>query len=472
MTGERHVQDSRSVLFVCESYYLRFYAPLADRLAQSGFTPIWVVVDGPAPWGYGRLEPGSTVEALVRDATFACRDEIDAVCVFERAVFERPALFKHPYRYTTNVVRTPERARRLAEAWYQTTLGLLQRFVPSAVFVWNGRYLPYSAVSAACAAAGQLLLTSEIGWIPGTIFVDRGTLSPDTTDLLGRSFDATAGGEDAARADAFLRDYTTTKATMVSQNIVSPAEVRQRLLASDGSLLLLYGCQVDWDTNVVIGARRFPSNEAAISFLLDGISRIPGARIVVKTHPLDSDKNEEGLRRLVRDRGTVVSDVHPHTLIEAADCVAVRNSTLGFEALCYGKPLVLLEHAKYRHPRVTLEAGSGEEVLSHLQIIAAGRCAVPDRDSLRQFLLHLLDHYLLPVPYAYYFEPAKLELLSHFDRNQAHQALEQVLRQAVPPRLGDVDPRVSAAVEACALRYPRQPSFLHRYLRRLSNWTS
>ena len=463
--------NSRSVLFVCESYYLRFYKPLADRLVQSGFAPIWVMLDGPAQWDYGCIDPGSTVEALVRDPAFRCRDQIDALCVFERAVFERPNLFKHPYRYTTNVVRTPERARRLAEAWYQTTLALLQRFTPSAVFVWNGRYLPYSAVSAACEAVGQLLLTSEIGWIPGTIFVDRGILSVDTTDLLGRTLAATSG-EDATRADDFLHDYTTRKATMVSQKVVSPSEVRQRVLGGGGSLLLLYGCQVDWDTNVVIGARRFRSNEAAVSFLLECTSQLPGARIVVKTHPLDSDKNEEGLRRIIRDRGTVVSDIHPHTLIEAADCVAVRNSTLGFEALCYRKPLIVLEHAKYKNPQLTLEARSIEEAVSNLQSVATGGRNVPDRVSLRQFLLHLLDRYLLPVRYAYYFEPAKLELLSHFAHNQAYQALEQVLGHAVPPRLDDVDRRVSKAVEACALRHGWQRSFLHRQVRRLSDWMS
>ena len=471
MTRGDQVQGGRSVLFVCESYYLRFYKPLADRLVQSGFTPVWVMLDGPAPWDYGRIDPGSTVEALVRDAAFACRDEIEALCVFERAVFERPALFKHPYKYTTDVVRTPERARRLAEAWYQTTLAILQRFTPSGVFVWNGRYLPYSAVSAACEAVGQLLLTSEIGWIPGTIFVDRGILSADTTDLLGRGFDSAAGDE-AARADDFLHDYTTRKATMVSQKVVSPSDVRERLLGSQGSFLLLYGCQVDWDTNVVIGARRFRSNEAAVSFLLECMSHQRGARIVVKTHPLDSDKNEEGLRRLIRDRGAVVSGVHPHTLIEAADCVAVRNSTLGFEALCYRKPLILLEHAKYKHPKLTREARNSEQAVSNLQNVAAGDCSVPDHDSLRQFLLHLLDRYLLPIPYAYYFEPAKLELLSHFGKNQAYQALEQVLGRAEAPHLGEVDPRVSRAVAACAVRKSPQGSFLYRQVRKLSDWMS
>ena len=461
--------DGRSVLFICESYYLKFYKPLADRLIRSSFSPVWVMLDGPAPWEYAAIDPSLAVEALVGARDFKCRDQIDALCVFERAVFERPNLFKHPYRYTTNVVRTPERARRLAEAWYQITLALLRRFAPSAVFVWNGRYLPYSAVSAACMAAGQLLMTSEIGWVPGTIFLDRGPLSTDTTDLFGRGLESTVG-TDVARADAFLLDYTTRKATMVSQRLVSSSEVRNRLLGGDGTLLLLYGCQVDWDTNVVIGARRFRSNEAAVSFLVECLSQIAGARIVVKTHPLDSEKNEDNLRAIIQGRGTVVSDIHPHTLIEAADCVAVRNSTLGFEALCYGKPLIVLEGAKYKHPRLTLEARSVEEAVSSLMSVSTGNCNLPDRAALRQFIQHLLDHYLLPVRYAYFFEPAKLEILSHFGHNEAYRALEQALSEARPPILDDVDRGVLQALDGCALRHPRQRSFLYRQIRKLADW--
>ena len=66
-----------------------------------------------------------------------------------------------------------------------------------------------------------------------------------------------------------------------------------------------------------------------MSFLIECMSLIPGARIVVKTHPLDSAKNDDALGDIIRDRGTVVSDIYPHALIEAADCLSVRNSTLG-----------------------------------------------------------------------------------------------------------------------------------------------
>ena len=462
---------NETVLFVCEKYHLRFYKPLADRLARSGFNPIWVTLDGLAPWNYDHVDPGAAIERLVEARDLKCRDDIDALCVFERAVFERPTLFKHPYRYTTQVVRTLERARRLAEVWFQATLAFLLRFRPKAVFVWNGRYLPYSAVTAACEATGQLILTSEIGWIPGTIFLDRGRLSANTTDLSGRTFEASAAS-DAARADAFLNEYKASKATMVSQTVAPASAVRKRLLGRDGAFLLLYGCQVDWDTNVVIGARRFRSNEDAISFLLQCIAPVPGARIVVKTHPLDATKNEGKLSQIIDGRGILVSDIHPHTLIEAADCVAVRNSTLGFEALCYEKPLIVLEDAKYKHPRLTLDARNVDEVASSLSSVSTSARNLPDRVTLRQFILHILDRYLLPVRYDYFFEPTKLEILSHFTRNETYRGLERVLAEVAPPAVLAADDRVLGAVAGCELRRPRQQFFLYRQLRKLSDWMS
>jgi hypothetical protein len=462
--------DSGMVLFICEKYFLKFYRPLAARLFRQGFNPVWVTLDGPDNWDFDYLDPSPAIESLLGLADFTCRESVDELYRLERVVFERPDLFKSSYPYTLNVVRTVERARRLSEIWYESTFALLARFRPRGVFVWNGRYLPYSAVSAACEAVGQLLLTSEIGWLPGTIFLDRGVLSPDTTDLLGRSLESSS--DDASRADAFLRDYTAKKATMVSQRLVSPAQVRSELLGESGKFLLMYGCQVDWDTNVVIGARRFRSNDAAVSFLLECLSAVPGARIVVKTHPLDAENKEDALREIIGNCGTVVSDIHPHTLIEAADCVAVRNSTLGFEALCYGKPLLVLEQAKYRHPKLTLEARDDTDGVAGLLSIFNGSCNLPDPATLRKFVLHTIDRYLVPVEYRYYFEPEQLDILSHFEMNESYRALKRVLRNAPAPRKLVADERVLQAFNRCEFRQSRRQPYLSSRLRRWSDWLS
>ena len=464
--------DSGPVLFICEKYFLRFYRPLAERLVHFGFSPVWVTLDGAHEWDYDYLNPGPAIEQLTERPELQCRASVDSLCTLERTVFERPDVFRKSYPYTVNVVRTLDRARRLAEVWSQATLALVARFQPKAVFVWNGRYLPYSAVSAACETAGQAFFTSEIGWLPGTIFLDRGRLSGDTTDLFGRVAEASVATADD-RADAFLADYTTRKATMVSQRLLSPSDTRRNLLGADGRFLLVYGCQVDWDTNVVIGARRFHSNQSAVSFLVECMATVPGARIVVKTHPLDSKDTEAALREIVGSRGSVVSDIHPHTLIEAADCVAVRNSTLGFETLCYAKPLVALEPAKYRDPKLTLNAESSTEGGANLLAIAEKRCSVPDRAALRQFMLHVIDHYLVPVGYRYFFAPEQLAILTHLERNDSDRQLRQVLHDLAPANV-DADGDVVRAIDRCEFRRGRRRSLLQQITLKLAgrrSWT-
>lgn len=72
----------QTVLFVCEKYYLRFYGPLAERLARSGYTPYG------SRWTAGRHGittisiPGAAIEHTVKDRNFTCRDDIDSLCVF------------------------------------------------------------------------------------------------------------------------------------------------------------------------------------------------------------------------------------------------------------------------------------------------------------------------------------------------------------------------------------------------------
>lgn len=464
------VAGRKPVLFVCEKYFLRFYQALAERLSAAGFAPVWVSVDGPGEWKYDWVDASPIIDNIAARAESTAAALFEHICVFERAVFDRPDVFRNSYPYTANVVRSYQRAPQVAWAWYQGTLAMLRRFTPAAVFIWNGRYLPYSAISAACAAAGQLLLTSEIGWVPGTIFLDKGELSANTMDLAGRDWRSVA--VDNGRAQAFLRDYTSSKATMVSQELHQPEEVRRRLLGPDGTFLVLFGCQVDWDTNVVIGSRRFRSNEAAVSFLMACTSAIPGARIVVKTHPLDANRREAPLQSLLGSRGQVVSDVHPHTLIEAADCVAVRNSTLGFEALAYSKPVLVLENAKYNEAGLTFGADAVEDCSSDLVRIAGGDRHLPQPALLDRFVLHLLDRYLVPVGYQYFFDPARLGLLAHFAHNDSYEMLERMLTRSAGASAMEPDPHVMHSVNACRVHRSKQPSFIGRRMKRLSAWVS
>ena len=102
--------------------------------------------------------------------------------------------------------------------------------------------------------------------------------------------------------------------------------------------------------------------------------------------------------------------------------------------------------------------------------IAIGEGHLPDPALLERFILHLLDRYLVPVGYEYFFDPAKLGLLSHFARNDSYRVLEQLLRRSAGARTFEVDQHVMRAVDACPVGRSSQSSFLGRQVRRFSAW--
>ena len=121
----------------------------------------------------------------------------------------------------------------------------------------------------------------------------------------------------------------------------------------------------------------------------------------------------------------------------------------------------------------TKEAGltfGTDAVESQLARIATGDCHLPDPALLKRFILHLLDRYLVPVGYEYFFDPAKLGLLSHFARNDSYRVLEQMLRRSAGARTFEVDQHVMRAVDACPVGRSSQSSFLGRQVRRFSAW--
>ena len=59
-----HMDDRNTVLLICEKYFLRFYAPLAARLARAGFQPLWIAVNGSDRWDYDWIDPSVAIDSL------------------------------------------------------------------------------------------------------------------------------------------------------------------------------------------------------------------------------------------------------------------------------------------------------------------------------------------------------------------------------------------------------------------------
>lgn len=112
----------------------------------------------------------------------------------------------------------------------------------------------------------------------------------------------------------------------------------------------------------------------------------PGHDLVVKEHPLSIGRNPLSLLRRL-GRVPNVRLVHPressHELIEQAEAVAVISSTVGLEALLYGKPVLTLGQPFYSGYGVTLDVDSFAELREAVPALLRFR---PDEARTRRFL--------------------------------------------------------------------------------------
>lgn len=112
----------------------------------------------------------------------------------------------------------------------------------------------------------------------------------------------------------------------------------------------------------------------------------PGFDLVTKEHPMSIGRNPLGLLRRMRKRPNVRL-VHPrtssHELIRESAAVAVISSTVGLEALVYGKPVLTLGEPFYAGYGITLDLSSFAGIRSGVPDLLRFR---PDPEQIDRFL--------------------------------------------------------------------------------------
>jgi hypothetical protein len=112
----------------------------------------------------------------------------------------------------------------------------------------------------------------------------------------------------------------------------------------------------------------------------------PGHDLVLKEHPMSIGRNSLELLRRLRSRPNVrllQPYANSHDLVRRAEGVAVISSTVGLEALLYGKPVLTLGEPFYSGFGVTLDLRSFAEIRSGVPALLRFR---PDPERIRRFL--------------------------------------------------------------------------------------
>ena len=252
----------------------------------------------------------------------------------------------------------------------------------SVLAVWNGYFFRQAI---ACAIAEKLGLSC--------VFFENGLL-PDTTTLDGRGVNF---------ANSVPRDpdfYVSRPEAGVLPKALVPRAARRpdRFAEAETALPARYvfvPFQIDHDTQIT----RFSPWIRDMEHLFAVVTAVfeceaPGFDLVFREHP-SAAKTYPALYRAIADhpRLHLLNQVATRTLIENAAAVLVVNSTVGLEALLFGKKVMVLGQAFYALEGIARQAGSRDELAALVRRIDGWQV---DRGLIDRFLAYLQFDYAIP----------------------------------------------------------------------------
>ncbi len=271
-----------------------------------------------------------------------------------------------------------ERLMRAAWATYQQVLESLRRRRPDRVYVFNGRFASVRAVLRACQAAGVDCWIHERGCDPGHYQIFRNRLPHDIEYLQERMREAWERSphepEERARiAGTWFQDRVArterawhsfvkeqTRGALPAgwdtkrRNVVLFTSSEDEFAAiGDSWRAPFYASQVDGIENIV---RDFPAGN-------------PALRMYIRVHPNLKGQTNADLRRLREIRHPQVElipaddPVDSYQLMREAEKVVTFGSSLGIEALYWGRPSLLLGTCYYRGFRGIYQPADHAEAL-------------------------------------------------------------------------------------------------------------
>lgn len=310
-------------------------------------------------------------------------------------------------------------------------LGELAAFLDServsAIFVWNGSNLRSALAIYLAGRRGIPVIYAEHGYLSGTTQLDlEGVNAGSSMSRLahaGLAHMPCDPGIDAA-LDAEIARFKSGE-NMRNADPLPPADLRRDVIARLASRLgfwlerralpfinrrsvpttplsrlperyVLLPFQVRSDSQLVLHSPVYGDDlEAVVRDLDQALAHIdPDVRLVAKFHPYELPQVQLAYRHLPGryPRVTFVSEGPMSRLLEGASAVVTINSTAGFEALLYDKPVLALGRNFYTVPGIVERADRRRdvEVALHRTLTVA-----PDLERRRAFLRFVRAHFLV-----------------------------------------------------------------------------
>jgi capsular polysaccharide export protein len=293
----------------------------------------------------------------------------------------------------------------------------LEATQPKGVFIWNGSGLATALTVQLARARGIPLLFAENGYLPNTLQLDPegvnafasigGRISLSDIQALSysdaqiRDFDRLVAdyragksprrcGPESGRIRPSLLAYMIQGWNDLRQR---PPAIRANQLIPRGTPALperfvFFPLQVKNDSQLTIHSPLYGNRlDAAITDLEQAVRELdPALSLVVKLHPADLKKTDYDPVARAFPGVIWVGAGAVRALLERATCVVTVNSTVGIEAMLFGKPVVTLGDNFYVRAGLVHPVRNRGELASQL---AHALREPPDAALIRQYLLYL-----------------------------------------------------------------------------------
>lgn len=182
----------------------------------------------------------------------------------------------------------------------------------------------------------------------------------------------------------FARDFVRQRARLEALR-------RASVMDLPSGPAVFYPMQYTDDSQISIRGEAYSNQLALIEYLCEAVPF--GYELWIKPHPaIPGDVSTRALldlRRRKPNLHVIHPHVHPHRILRAVDAVVTVNSTLGYEALIFGLPMVTLGTALYRGHGLTVDV----EALSDLPEAISRALARPrlSDDQIIHFLAYVFE---------------------------------------------------------------------------------
>lgn len=216
---------------------------------------------------------------------------------------------------------------------------------PAAVVVWNGQHVPELILHALCRRYGCPVLFVERAPIPHVLFADPSGLLTASGVAARKEWNISDPARWNAAADRVIDRLRAGNLTAWEQPASRGSnDLRRRLGVPAGRKLLLFAGQVDEDTQCFLFSPHFPSNIAAFEAFLGALRRHGDVFVLGKQHPRSATPADAYRAALERSgvHGVWCEDLSIDDALGACDRVCAVNSTVLYEALARGLPVLVL----------------------------------------------------------------------------------------------------------------------------------